>query len=442
MTATRTDIQEQMRRMNDSDRINGIDTQKILDLIKIINIKSSSKKSIENILIEAKTESHSTTQFSLPGFNFLNQTLGATKTGYLYENQDSKQEYVVKNTKVRQTEGRMVLSCDQALISYLDYQLFYLSKQLTPKEIAYEKLGYDLYELCGVNVPRSRILTSGFSKKSFNSVEKYCFCTGYRSYECIDTGNKVAEVGSSIYQILPDEKEAEILHIASEKISGFKTLNELMGVENSLNHPELNKKRFAELGSKQTINGKPVKGFFESLPVMAFLFDWDGLGAALNNFGFIDRGDYFEFVKIDPGEVCLLNSPDGKPIDSDGFVDLKQAGSTILRQFQEYKDDCWNFQKAFASATYEQKLIGLRAVTSLTDLQINHVVRSSQGARFIPEEEQNNIIKELIRRRDVFKMQYKNDLLPDTKLDSDHDSPSRDRQGVCDALSMKQALSS
>lgn len=229
----------------------------------------------------------------------------------------------------------------------------------------FEKLAYDLYQLCGVFVPDNFLVE--------------------------DKGN---------------------LCIASEILPGFKKLDELSNIRSkdqfrSTEH--LNQRR-AEALSKQQFNGKPIRGFFENLAAFGFVFDYDGLGQSFDNFGFIEKPDHYQFVKIDPGQASLLTRHDGKPIETNGFRALNQHESTILGEWDLGERCGWNYKKAFRSATYEQKLDGLGRIANLSDAIINQTVNNTAGIDYIPEAKRKKIVIELIRRRDLFKDQYKEDL--------------------------------
>jgi hypothetical protein len=281
-------------------------------------------------------------------FTSLKETLGATKTGHLYKDKNSESIYVVKYEQVRPREygGES-------------------RRRLTNEEIALEKLAYDLYQLCGVFVPPNFLI-----------------------------------------------KDKENLCIASEYLPGFKKLDELSNI--SLKDPsssphDLNQRR-AESLSKQQFNGKPIRGFFENLAAFGFVFDYDGLGQSFDNFGFIEKSDHYQFVKIDPGQASLLARPNGTPIETNGFRALDQKESTILGEWDLGERCGWNYKKAFRSATYEQKLDGLGRITNLSDEIISQTVNNTAGKDYIAETKRQQIVMELIRRRNLFKEQYKNDL--------------------------------
>lgn len=357
------------------------------------------------------------TQRPITDFVDLKQDLGASHTGHVFEEKLTHKKFVLKGNQVRPKIGRLMMSdASPGIEPYLDDQEVMISRKLTNEQIALEKLAYDLYAMCGVEVPKSLIVSSGIKKQRVYE-ETYKLSDGWGGItHLVSTGVKQNGSNNEIYEeIIAGNNKSERLFIASEKLPGFKSLDELLGMCGQDSSVKTNEKRVS-LIADQKINGKPIKELFENLPVMAFLFDWDGLGSGLDNFGFLDHGDYYQFLKIDPAEVCPLTAPDGRAIEQYGFDALKEANGTILHQFQMYQNDQWNFQKLFKLATYEQKFDGIRRITALSDKQINDTVNNTEGARFIAEEKRKAIIQELIRRRDLFEKTYKQELAASLSL--------------------------
>lgn len=314
----------------------------------------------------------------------MQEALGPSETGHLYQDKASKKELVLKTETRRYFEGTIDGQ------EYADFVFIRLSN----KAIALEKLKFDLYRLYGVNVPDSTIVIAPKQKLAYQSEFVVLILKDNTSIKCRKTvvEKKADEPNMRFYQYNEEENaDEETWYIASEKLPNFKTLSEIP-------------KRFIQ--NKENPTGKPLRGYYESLPAMAIVYDWDGLGSNMNNFGFVEYEDYFQFVKIDPGEACLLLTPDGKKIDEQGYMALSDPNGTILQNFSQFEG--WNFKAAFSQATYQQKLTGLIQVVGVSDQQIRDTVNNSIGIKYIPEK--NDIINEFIRRKNRIAVEYASDL--------------------------------
>lgn len=191
------------------------------------------------------------------------------------------------------------------------YKKFVIKEFKSPVICALEKLAYDLLQLCGVRVPKTYIVEN-------------------------------------------DQKK--LASLASRFEPGYKDLKVWLGSPD----PALIK--------DQKLNGKPIKGLFENYAIFAFLQDWDVVGITLENVGLIEHTDYFEVVKIDPGNCNL-------PPDS---YMLNQYLSQLCAESPGYyPGDRGNNSKIFSYSTKEQKLEGMQRIANLTDEQLKNVIYNS-----------------------------------------------------------------
>lgn len=410
-----------------AEQISAVDLQKKLDKAMGVAFSEDVKVTQKN---QDETKLPPLRQIS--EFVNLNTALGPKKTGHLYQD-SNQQEYIIKNTAIWNYPGGNIL------------------ERIGNKKIVFEKLAFDLYALCGVTVPASLLI----SKPAIKETDRKTFpiSIGWNSKFCYKSDEKYA--GNELYinvegQDMRETLEAPHLCIASSKIKG-KTLGELL----QINEADVNNEKYLAVFKTQKLNGKPIKGLFENLAVFCFLFDWDGLGHAYNNFLLVEQSDYYQAVKIDPGEACLLSRPQGAPpIETNGFTPLEQQGSTILAEFtMAYGKDNWHFDKVFQYATYGQKLDGLCRVIELTDQQIENCVEKfaqtylltitewkitlvptynstlethSEDTQLLSEEERRQIIDEIKRRRDLFAKVYQDDLKEYKQLKKYIDKPYSD----------------
>jgi hypothetical protein len=335
---------------------------------------------------------------ALEDYTDLKQSLGPTKTGLLYRDNKTGKAYVLKNKKVRP-------------FAYGWRSGFY-RRNLTKAEIAYEKLAFNLYELCGVRVPESRII-AGKSETKGNDGAKTMWIGGVDPLRSVPVYESKELIHSMPLYDACEKKEESCHYIASEKLEGFQSFQEIFGLE-KFDSSEM--ARLNQAFSEQKYNGKPIRGLFENIAIYAFLFDWDALGHALNNIGLIDCGEYYQVIKIDPGEVCLSSRPDGQPIEKNGFMDL--SSSTVLTEFSMAKSDDWNFQKVFRHASLSQKLDGICRVVNLTEEAIRQAINAAND---LSQEVKDAFVDELLRRRELFLKQYYFDI----KANAPHRLPSR-----------------
>lgn len=256
----------------------------------------------------------------------------------------------------------------------LKHEKFFSRKKvdITNSDIAEEKLAYDLYALCGVEVPE--------------------------------------------HFLVEEETKGKIqLHIASEIMPGFKTIWNWI-FENRLD--PLNSLSGSEIRCIPIVffRTKKIKGLFENLAVFAFLYDWDGIGSLYDNGGFIKEGAgedaTYRYIKIDPGCVCLVSRPSDKvePMSVKFGNKLFEPNLSKLISKDFESSDKWCYKVLFFWAENQQKLEGIRKVVALTDKQIEDTVNHPDLCKYIDEPRRKAILQELIARRNIMRKVYNSQL--------------------------------
>lgn len=233
-------------------------------------------------------------------------------------------------------------------------------------DIAEEKLAYDLYALCGVEVPE--------------------------------------------HFLVEEETKGKIqLHIASEIMPGFKTIGDWVAEKSSDDFYVLN----ANGRVNRFFRNKTITGLFENLAVFAFLYDWDGIGNLYDNGGLIKESDHlYRYIKIDPGCVCLVSRPsdNGKPMSVKFGNKLFEPNLSKLISKDFESSDKWCYNVLFLWAENQQKLEGIRKVVALTDKQIEDTVNHPDLCKYIDEPRRKAILQELIARRNIMRKVYNSQL--------------------------------
>ncbi len=341
----------------------------------------------------------------LQDFESLNETLGLTRTAEIYREKKSQDTYVIKNKKVIIYGTRTSYNEEKGIFTDCSN---YARRRLTNEEVASEKIAFDLLKLCGVNVPKTTLVQFPLLEQKYD--RPYTLSMGQRSEMAFYTGIEINNTNPKYKYLSPDIDEIiqencqDTLGIASQKIENAKTLDQILGIETE-SHPKQKEARTKVL-AEQKINGKPIKGLFENLPIFEFIFDYDAIGFSISNVLFVEKEDCYETIKIDPGSVML----DEKkfPGETNPFQQKKMntffTNKCILDDMQRGSSS--NLREAYQNIQPEQKLAGIKKVIQLTDEQIANTVNKSCDDKFLPALKKQSIIETLKMRRELFRDYY------------------------------------
>lgn len=255
------------------------------------------------------------------------------------------------------------------------------------RSCAYEKLAYDLLELCGVKVPKTYILA---------------------------------------------DENNEFTLLVSRIEPGYKNLLDWCGGSYNLETIEKNLSNQCISSNQKT---KPIVGLYENLAVFNFLHDWDAIGGSLTNVGLIEFDEYFQLVKIDPGQCDLV----------DRFGSLSQyQNEDYLKGLKALLDGSEegfigshrfvNMQKPytaiFKKASPLQIMDGLERVSSISDEALRSVI-FNEKIPTLSLEEREDIFTLLIRRRNDFQA-----LVAKYSLTQD---PEKETKEASDVMQKEQA---
>ncbi len=253
--------------------------------------------------------------------------------------------------------------------------------EYTPEQAAIEKLASDLFQLCGMNVPKTYLLEQ-------------------------NDASGVPHVVGLASKIIPNSKTLK---------SCFEGMTTEQRTSFYLNHE---------------INGKPIAGLYQYLATFAFICDYDGIGAYYSNLLVVEEPLCNRIYKIDPGEARITNYFTNEITMEDVYEQTEDLSSwsgfdadlekgVILKLF--YHNPKWRYNDIFGAQTWQQhqdNLYGIAKICRLTDKALKKTIFNPA----IPElalsnKKRKEILNSLIMRRDNFRVFYQQQL---SALDINH----------------------
>lgn len=207
----------------------------------------------------------------------------------------------------------------------------------------------------------------------------------------------LAELGVTVPKtyIVEDKEELEgktIYKLASRKIPGYQDMADVLGFSKNTNPSKEEKseqqKKVAEMANTRTINGKEVKGFWEHAAIFAFCGDPDFVGERYRNIGFINRGKYYEAVKIDAN---ISSSVDGLLPTMNNLVGMKAYLDQTHMDHRGYFGS--NQAELFKETKEDEMWDGLKRIAKLTPDKLHAIIYDPEIPEDIEEKSINNFAK-------------------------------------------------
>src|SRR3990167_5799490 len=264
-------------------------------------------------------------------------------------------------------------------------------EDLTNTEAALIKLKYDLYELLGTKVPKTYLIEE-----------------------------KIRETNTTR------------LHLASKIEPGYQDLVRWMEKNPGVLNPRdyfANEANKLQIFRDRNINGKPITGLFDLLPILLFLDDYDAIGGNFSNIGLIETKDKFITVKIDPEHVNLyttrylcefLNTEPELGSDERRSTllvtyEAKYLHYLIISKRESHPQGVYpRFSEVFQNIKDADNLPGLEKIILLRDRDLQQIIYNSKiPDKYLPQQERDKIFLSLRERRNIFREKFMQNFSPD-----------------------------
>jgi len=245
-----------------------------------------------------------------------------------------------------------------------------------------EKLAYDILALCGVFVPKTYLVLN-------------------------KAGTAVVGLASQRY---PNAREL------GKFISniGYKT-------------------KRGEFFAAKGIDGKPIIGLYDMIGPLVFIFDRDGIGNAFSNILLLEQANYYQAIKIDPGEACLGKYFFGTMKSEEYFINYEDEPKAGLST--DFKSGCllnlfkvnekWRFSEVFTHATENEIKRGLKTVCEIKPEQLYQIIYNKKiPDSALNQRKRNEIYTTLLARLNRIKQFYTSSL---TTFDEEFVMPNLER---------------
>lgn len=245
---------------------------------------------------------------------------------------------------------------------------------LTKQEIAHEKIASDLYELCGVAVP-----------KTYVTVRKL-------------------EDGSEIYGLASkfEEGYCDLQHYLNASAPKIEEMDASRDRKTSLGH-------YAD-----KIEQLNIEDLNKALAASAYLYDEDVIGRDFCNVGLIEKQEGgHRLVKIDTGNAILLDNE-----HDDAYGESFSEGADNPYILDQYGFDGLGnefnhrFIDVFQVVKEEDKVLAIKAIVEIDESRLRKVIFNQQliAAGLVTEKECQAIFNTLLRRKKILAKVYQTKL--------------------------------